>query len=166
MNVIAAVDENRGIGLNNSLLFSIPEDRKFFKEKTIGKTVVMGRETLESLPCGLPLAGRRNIVLTRNTGFSVAGAIICHDIAELKESLSGYPDDEIYIIGGESVYNQLLDYCSRAFITKVHAVRKADRFFPNLDLMDNWHIVSESKNFVHEGIKFSFVEYFNSDRIT
>ena len=117
MNLIAAVDKNWAIGRNNELLVRIPDDRKFFRETTTGKVVVMGRKTLESFPNGLPLKNRTNIVLTHNKNYKVKDAIVVNSIEELHEALSGYADEDIYVIGGGSVYRQLLDECDTAHIT-------------------------------------------------
>ena len=109
MNLIVAADENWAIGNKNELLVRIPADQKFFRETTMGKVVVMGRKTLETFPNGLPLMGRTNIVLTHDKKFRVPGALIVHDMEELHEELKKYDSEDIYVIGGESVYRQLLD---------------------------------------------------------
>ena len=100
MNLIAAVDKNWAIGLNNKLLVSIPADMKFFREVTTGNVVVMGRKTLESFPNGLPLKKRTNIVLTSDRSYQVKDAVIVHDMEELREELKKYPSERIYVIGG------------------------------------------------------------------
>ena len=111
MNMIVAVDKNWGIGKNNQLLVSIPADMKFFRETTSGHVVVMGRKTLETFPNGLPLRNRTNIVLTKNPHYHVKGAIVCHTVEEALEELKKYEDEEIYVIGGDSIYRQFLPYC-------------------------------------------------------
>ena len=108
MNLIAAVDKNWAIGRNNKLLVSIPDDMKFFRETTTGKVVVMGRKTLESFPGKKPLKNRVNIVLTGDRSYQADGAVIVHDMEELHEELKKYPSEDIYVIGGESIYKQLL----------------------------------------------------------
>ena len=118
MNLIAAVDKNWAIGNKNQLLVRIPADQKFFRETTTGKVVVMGRKTLESFPNGLPLKNRTNIVLTRNPDYQVSGAVVVHDEQELRRVLENYSSEDIYIIGGETVYRQFLDECDVAHITK------------------------------------------------
>ena len=114
MNLIAAVDKNWAIGCKNKLLVSIPADMKFFRETTTGKVVVMGRKTLESFPNGQPLKKRVNIVLTRDKNFKAGDAIIVHSMEELREELKKYPSEDIYVIGGETIYKQLLDDCDVA----------------------------------------------------
>ena len=159
MNLIVAVDKNWGIGINNKLLVSIPSDMKFFRQETMGKVVVMGRKTLESFPNGLPLQKRTNIVLTTDRSYSVKGAIIVHDIPELLEELKKYEDDQIYVIGGGKVYEQLLPYCNLAHVTKIDFAFEADTHFPNLDAMDDWEITGESEEQTYFDLEFSFVKY-------
>ena len=119
MNLIVAVDKNWGIGFENKLLVSIPDDMKFFRETTTGKVVVMGRKTLESFPGGRPLKNRTNIVLTKNKNYKADGAIVVHTIEQLKEELKKYPSEDIYVIGGASIYAALLDDCDVAHVTKI-----------------------------------------------
>lgn len=159
MNLIVAVDENWGIGKNNKLLVSIPSDMKFFRSETSGKVVVMGRKTLESFPNGLPLKNRTNIVLTSDMDYQVKGAIIVHGIPELLEELKKYPDDQIYVIGGGKVYEELLPYCSLAHVTKINFSFEADTFFPNLDQMEDWEITASSDEQTYFDLEFSFVKY-------
>jgi len=107
MNLIVAADKNWGIGKDNKLLVSIPSDMKFFRQETMGKVVVMGRKTLESFPNGLPLKNRTNVVLTSDKNYQVKDAVIVHSIDEVLEELKKYDDDEIYVIGGGKVYEEL-----------------------------------------------------------
>ena len=133
MNIIVAVDKNWAIGKDNKLLVSIPADMKMFRQETTGKVVVMGRKTLESFPNGLPLKNRTNIVLTGNKDYNVKDAIIVHTVEELLEEIKKYPSEEVYCIGGDSVYKQLLPYCDTAHVTKIDFAYEADSYFPNLD---------------------------------
>ena len=119
MNVIVAADKNWGIGKNNQLLVSIPADMKMFREETSGKVVVMGRKTLESFPNGLPLKNRINIVITSNKEYEVKGAIIVHSIEEALEEIKKYPAEDVYCIGGDSIYAQMLPYCDVAHVTRL-----------------------------------------------
>ena len=148
MNIIVAADSNWGIGKNNQLLVSIPADMKMFRQETTGKVVVMGRKTLESFPNGLPLKNRTNIVLTGNKNYKVNGAIIVHTVEELLEEIKKYPSDEVYCIGGDSVYKQLLPYCDTAHVTKIDFAYEADSHFPNLDEMPEWKITAESEGHI------------------
>ena len=112
MNLIVAVDSNWGIGKDNKLLVSIPADMKFFRTTTTGKVVIMGRKTLESFPNGLPLKNRVNIVLTGNKDYKVKDAVVVHSVEEALEEAGKYPTEDVYVIGGDSVYRQMLPYCS------------------------------------------------------
>ena len=160
MNIIVNVSENWAIGKGNSLLFHLSEDMKFFKSHTVGKVVVMGRKTLESLPKSSPLPNRVNIVLTKNKDYQKENAVICNSIDELLGTIAQYKSDDVYIIGGEAVYRSLLPYCDRAFVTKVSAkVPDADAFMVNLDESDEWEIESESEPISEKGYDFKFVTY-------
>ena len=159
MKIIVAVDSNWGIGCDGNLLQHIPEDMKFFKEKTIGNVVVMGRETFESLPGKNPLNNRVNIVLSRNNSFKDDRLTICKSIEETFKELEKYNNDEIFIIGGETIYKQFLPYCDELYITKIKNEYKADRFFPNVDIMENWELVEESEVKEYKDIKYIFSRY-------
>lgn len=142
INIICAVAENRAIGYNNDLLFHLRADLKRFKELTTGHTVVMGRRTFESLPKGA-LPNRRNIVLTRQTNFAAPGIEV---FATMQEAFAACADDEIFIIGGASVYAEALPHADRLFLTHVHAVpEKADVFFPEL-ATDQWRCVASEEH--------------------
>ena len=159
MNLIAAVDRNWAIGKNNQLLVRIPMDQKFFRETTTGKVVVMGRKTLESFPNGLPLKNRTNIVLTHNQQFKVKDAIVVHSMEELHEELKKYNSEDIYIIGGEQIYKQLVDECDVAHITKIDYAYDADAYFPNLDEMPEWKVTGESDEQTYFDLEYQFVRY-------
>ena len=159
MNLIAAVDKNWAIGNKNKLLVSIPADMKFFRETTTGKVVVMGRKTLESFPNGLPLKNRTNIVLTHDKSYNVKDAILVHSMEELREELKKYPSEDIYVIGGETIYRQLLDDCDVAHITKIEDEFEADAFFPNLDEMPEWKITADSEEQTYFDLEYFFYKY-------
>lgn len=159
MNLIAAVDKNWAIGLHNKLLVSIPADMKFFREVTTGNVVVMGRKTLESFPNGQPLKKRTNIVLTSDPDYQVKDAVVVHNMDELHEELKKYPSDSIYILGGESVYRQLLDECDVAHITKIDYEYEADAYFPNLDENPEWEITADSDEQTYFDLEYTFVKY-------
>ena len=159
MNLIAAVDKNWAIGKDNGLLVSIPADMKFFRETTTGKVVVMGRKTLESFPNGLPLKNRVNIVLTTDFSYQVKDAVIVHSKEELEEELQKYNSEDIYVIGGESVYRLLLDECDTAHITKIDYAYEADAFFPNLYENPDWEIVADSEEQTYFDLEFYFLKY-------
>ncbi|MDY4207699.1 MAG: dihydrofolate reductase [Lachnospiraceae bacterium] len=159
MNIIVAVDKNWAIGKNNKLLVSIPQDMKFFRETTTGKVVVMGRKTLESFPGGQPLKKRVNIVLTSDKNYHVNGADIVHSIDALLEELKKYPAEDIYVIGGESIYRQLLPYCDKAYVTKIEHAYDADTFFPNLDEDPQWRMTKTSDEQTYFDLEYEFTIY-------
>ena len=159
MNIIVAADKNWGIGKDNKLLVSIPADMKFFRETTTGNVVVMGRKTLESFPGGLPLKRRTNIVLTKDVNYQVKDAVLVHSVEELLEELKKYDSENVYVIGGDSVYRQLLPYCDIAHVTKIDFGYEADSYFPNLDEMPEWKITAESDEQTYFDLEYSFVKY-------
>lgn len=159
MNLIAAVDKNWAIGLKNKLLVSIPADMKFFREVTTGNVVVMGRKTLESFPNGQPLKKRINIVLTTDPDYQVKDAIVVHSMEELEEELKKYPSESIYVIGGESIYRQLLDQCDVAHITRIDYAYEADAYFPNLDEKEEWVITGDSEEQTYFDLEYYFYKY-------
>lgn len=159
MKMIVAVDKNWGIGKNNDLLVSIPADMKMFRTETSGKVVIMGRKTLESFPGGLPLKNRTNIVLSGNPDYQVKGAIVVHSLQELLEEIKKYPKDQVYCIGGDSVYKMLLPYCDTAQVTKIDFAYEADRYFPNLDEMPQWQVAAESEEQTYFDLEYRFVRY-------
>ena len=140
MNVIAAVDKNWAIGKENKLLVSIPADMKFFREMTTGKAVVMGRKTA-------------------NPAYQVKDAIVVHSKDELNEELRRYHSDDIYVIGGESVYRMMLEECDTAYITKIDYSYEADSYFPNLDEKDNWRLEAESEEQTYFDLEYCFLKY-------
>ena len=129
MNLIVNVDKNWAIGYKGRLLVSIPEDMKFFRSETTGKVVVLGRKTLATFPGGLPLKNRTNIILTRNPDFTAKGAVVCHDVEEALEELKKYPSEDVYIIGGDTIYRQFLPYCDVAHVTRTDHAYDADAWF-------------------------------------
>ena len=159
MNLIVAVDKNWAIGKDNKLLVSIPDDMKFFRETTTGKVVVMGRKTLESFPGKKPLKNRVNVVLTKDKGYKCDGAIIVNTIEELKQELTKYNSEDIYVIGGGSIYKQLLDDCDVAHVTYVDYAYSADTYFPNLDEDPNWYVAEESEEQTYYDLEFYFRKY-------
>jgi len=165
MNLIAAVDNKWAIGCNNKLLANIPEDMKFFRRKTTGKVVVMGRRTLESFPNKRPLRDRINIVLTQNKSYKVPNATVVNSVEELKEELEKYNSDDIFIIGGESIYRLLLDWCDTAYLTKIDYSFSADAFFPNLDENKNWKMVKKSEEQTCFDLEYYFTKYKNKDKM-
>ena len=159
MNLIAAVDKNWAIGKNNELLVRIPADQKFFRETTTGKVVVMGRKTLESFPNGTPLKNRTNIVLTHDKNYDGKGAIVVNSLDQLHEELKMYPSEDIFIIGGQKIYEQLVDECNIAHITKIEYEYDADAYFPNLDEKEEWVITGDSEEQTYFDLEYFFYRY-------
>ena len=159
MNLIVAVDENWGIGNKNELLVRIPADMKFFRQETTGKVVVLGRKTLETFPQGLPLKNRTNIILSSNPSYTVKDAVVVHSVDELLAELKKYNEEDVYIIGGESVYKQMLPYCKVAHVTKIDHAYEADVHFPNLDEDPEWEITAESDEQTYFDIAYTFLKY-------
>ena len=160
MDLVVNVTENWGIGNNNELLVAISADLKRFRQLTTGRTVILGRKTLATFPGGRPLKNRRNLVLSGNPGYQVEGAEVVHSLDELKAAI--VPGEPVSVIGGASIYELLLPYCRTARITKTLVTVPADRFFPNLDEMENWKITETSEIFEENGIRFQYVDYENA----
>ena len=157
MNMIVAVSKNWGIGKNGDLLFSIPQDMKFFRETTKGSTVIMGRKTLDSFPGGNPLRNRVNVVLTRDAGFNRDGVVVCHSKDEVLEAVKS--SDNIFVIGGAEIYKLFLSDCDTAYITKVDADADADTFIENLDENPDWTLSESSETIEDNGYSFRFCKY-------
>ena len=161
MNLIVAIDRGNGIGRQGNLLYKIPADLRYFKQMTMGKVVVMGHSTLKALPGARPLPGRENIVLTRSADTMINGCTICHSLKELFDVIAAYKSDDVFIIGGENVYMQLMDYCGLAYVTKIQSVLPADKFFPKLEEEKNWSLISETEEKDYNGLRFTFQVFKN-----
>ncbi len=159
MNIIVAVDKNWAIGKNNKMMWSIPADMRFFREKTTGHVVVMGRKTLESFPNGLPLKQRTKLILSRDRSYKVKGALVLHTMEELLEHLKEYDSSDIFIIGGESIYRQFLPYCDTAYVTRIDHAYDADTYFPNLDELLEWTMTEVSEEQTSFDLEFVFTKY-------
>jgi len=160
--LIAAVDQNWAIGNRDGLLFRIPADLQLnFRAKTLGEIVIMGRNTYKSLPGEKPLSDRLNIVLSRcMKTTSHDNVLICKSLDELWIILNNYQDRKVFVAGGAAIYKQLLPYCSLAYITKVLAVKNADRHMADLDKHTDWELVEESSVQVHNGdLRFFYTKY-------
>ncbi len=159
MKTIVNVDKNWGIGIGDKLLNHIPADMKFFKEKTTGNVVVMGKTTFLTFPGQKALPNRVNIVLTTDPEWTAENVIVCHSLDELFLQLKRYDTNTVYIIGGSKVYEQLLPYCDTAYVTKVNTDKPADRFFPNLDETEGWSLTDSGEVLEHNGVEFRFTTY-------
>lgn len=161
MKLIVAVDRNWGIGWKGKLLAVIPADMQYFRNKTWGKVIVMGRRTFESLPGKQPLPGRTTIVLTANEKSYRHEVIPCCSLDHLFSALSHYAANDIFIIGGQRVYEQCMPYCSEAYVTKIGTAQQADTFFPNLDSRGDWECIEDEPWQLFQEIPFKFTVYRN-----
>lgn len=159
MKAIVAVDENWAIGKDGGLLRPISADLKRFKTLTMGHPVILGRKTLSTFPKGRPLAGRRNLILSRDPNFTVEGAEVFHDIPTL---LAAKTDDTV-VIGGGEIYRLLLEFCDKVYVTKILQTFPADTWFPNLDADPNWRVTEEEAPLEEDGVGFCYVTY---ERVT
>lgn len=159
MNIIAAVDNNWAIGWKGQLLVRIPNDHKQFRQETMGKIVVYGRKTLETFPQGMPLEGRVNIILSKTPNYQVKGALVVASVDALLEKLKEFPSEDVYVVGGASVYRQLLPYCNTAHITKIDHVYEADAYFPDLDQNTEWELTADSDEQTYFDIAYTFLRY-------
>ena len=160
MRAIFHADREWGIGKNNGLMFSIPQDMKFFRETTKGKVVVMGLNTLLSFPNGKPLKNRVNIVLCPDD--VPEDVITVHSPEELFQEVKKYPEDDVFVVGGAMLYRTLLPYCSGAIVTKADADGGAEVFFENLDALPGWVCESEGEPTETNGITIRFCVYKNT----
>ena len=161
MNIIVAVDKKWGIGNKGKLLVSIPRDKKLFREETTGKVIIMGHNTLLSLSGSQPLAGRENIVLSRDKSLSIKGATVFNSVDACIDYLrkNNIKDSDVFVIGGESVYNDFLPYCDVAHITYIDYEYEADRHFLNLDISNEWSLVLETEEETYFDIPYTFRLY-------
>ncbi|MCK9329220.1 MAG: dihydrofolate reductase [Candidatus Cloacimonetes bacterium] len=160
MNLIVAVDENWNIGYKNDLLEKISADLKNFKRLTLNSTVIMGRNTFDSLPGKKALPKRINIVLSRDKNLHIPNVIICNTIQEALHKISDSDQDKVFVIGGETIYKHFLPYCEKAYITKIFNKYIADKKMINLDLLSEWKIIEKSEIFENDnGIKFQYITY-------
>ena len=162
MNFIVAVSKDFAIGYKNRLLFNLPSDLVYFKNQTMGKIVVMGERTYRSLP-KRPLPGRTNIVLSDNPNFEAEGAIVVHTLEELFRKLDNYMPEDVFVCGGASIYNLLMDYCDKAYITFVNATKPADTYINDITKMPNWSLLQEGQTQNENGYSFKFTIYKNNN---
>lgn len=155
ISIIVAVSDDWGIGKGNDLLWHIPGDMKRFRKLTMGRSVIMGKKTWESLP-KRPLAGRKNIVLTDIPGESIADAVTAYSI---EDALAGCDrDEEVFVIGGGSIYRQFMPLADRLYITHVHKKASADVYFPEID-PEKWEVVGKEESGTGEEVPYTYVVY-------
>ena len=163
MDLIVAVDKNWGIGLGGTQTVVIPEDRVHFRTLTSGGAIVVGRKTLADFPGGKPLKNRLNIVLTRSDLQLGPGAVVVHSAQEVLDLIQARGLDQVFVCGGESVYQLLLPYCHYSYVTKLDAAPEADRFFPNLDELEGWVLETEGERKLCDGVQYVFLRYENQN---
>lgn len=157
MKTIVCVDSKWGIGKKNGLLFRLPKDMAFFKQMTTGKVVAMGANTFLSFPKGA-LPNRVNIVLD-DQGRKFEGAMTVPTLFALLAKLKEYDTDDVFVIGGASVYKLMLPYCDTAYVTKVDADGSAEVFFPNLDEMPDWQLADYGEPTIDNDLTIKFCTY-------
>lgn len=156
MELIVAVYDNWGIGKDGTQPVALSADRKFFRQTTRGATVIVGRKTLADFPGGQPLPNRVNVVLTRQDT-EIPGVVICHSPEEAAAFAAS--TDRVMVIGGGSVYAQMLPLCDTAYVTKVHACPESDTFFPNLDQDPAWALAEVLQSGEEDGIRYEMCLY-------
>ena len=159
MKLVVAVDKNWAIGYKGELLVSIPADHKAFRQETTGKVVVLGRKTLDTFPGKQPLKNRVNIILSRDESYTVKDALVVHSVDELLEETKKYDPDDVYIIGGASVYEQMLPYCDTVHVTKIDREYEADTYFPDLDNDPSWKLTDEGEEQTYFDLEYNFLRY-------
>ena len=156
MELIVAVYDDWGIGKDGTQPFALSADRKFFRETTRGATVIVGRKTLADFPGGNPLPNRVNIVLTRQD-IAIDGVVVCHSPEEAVALAENAP--RAFVIGGGSVYKQMLTFCENAYVTKVHCTPESDTFFPNLDEDPHWYLAEILQSGTENDIPYEMCLY-------
>ncbi len=159
MTIIVAADENWAIGNKDDLLVRIKEDHRNFKALTKGNVVILGRKTLCTFPGGMPLKERTNIIMSRDPEYKVEGAVVAHSVEELLEIVKQYDDDKVFVIGGGTIYDQLLPYCNKAVVTRLDHAYEADTYFHDLDADDEWEITNTSDEMTSFDLTYHFVTY-------
>ena len=159
MKFLVTADNNGAIGRGAQPLVTIPAMQQSFLKETQGKVVVMGRKTLEGLPGGQPLGNRVNVVLSENPAYKIKGAVVCHNIDEALEYLKQFSSEDIYVIGGESIYRMMLPYCSKVYVTKIDHAYQADTYFPNLDQLEDWEMTEVSEEHTCFDLEYVFTIY-------
>jgi dihydrofolate reductase len=149
ISLIAAVSKNRVIGKENRLPWKLPNDLKYFKQITLGKTIVMGRKTFESI--GRPLKGRRNVVLTRDLSWKHQGVEVIHSLEDIQKLCC----EEVMIIGGEELYKQIIDFADRLYITYIDHIFEGDAFFLEINF-EVWKLIKREKGFKDEENKYDY----------
>lgn len=164
MNLVVAVDKNWAIGNRGQLLVRIPDDMKNFRSLTEGHVVILGRKTLATFPGGRPLKNRVNIVMTKKGIENHPDAVTAGSVGEVLDLVKQYKSEDVYVIGGTSVYEQLLPYTDTAYVTYIDYGYDADAYFPNLDRSDEWELTGESEEQTYFDVEYYFRKYERKNR--
>ena len=156
MEAIVAVFSDWGIGSEGTQQVVLKADRKHFRELTAGAAVLVGRRTMQDFPGGRPLKGRENLVLTRQN-ISIPGATVVHSEAEAAEAAAQY--ERCLVIGGASVYRQMMPWVDTVHLTKIDLTPLSDSFFPNLDASPDWRCTDEGPWTEENGVRYCFCTY-------
>ena len=156
MELIVAVYDDWGIGRDGTQPIALSADRKFFRETTRGAMVIAGRKTIGDFPGQKPLPGRVNVAVTRSVT-ELPGSTVCASVEEAAELAKGA--ERAMVIGGGSIYKQMLPYCDTAYITKVHVTPQSDTFFPNLDELEDWYLAQTLMTGEENGIAYEMLLY-------
>lgn len=159
MNLIVNADKNWAIGYQNKLLVNIPADMRQFRDLTTGKAIILGRKTLATFPGGKPLKNRANIVLTSQKERKIEGAVLAHSLEEALAAAAEYPSEEVFVVGGASVYELLLPYCDTAYVTRTDFAYQGDAWFPNLDESSDWELAWQSEEQTYYDLEYYFCKY-------
>lgn len=164
MNLMVLVEDSWGIGCGGEQMVYLSEDLKRFKEMTLGKTVIVGRKTLATFPEGKPLRGRRNIILSRDRGFTVADGEVFYSLEDLFFALSEefLSSDDVIVVGGASVYQELLPYCKKAYVTKVRGSYEVDCRMTDLDSVSSWEFFETSPIQRDGDVEYTYCTYVNT----
>lgn len=163
---ILSVDNKWGIGKKNGLLFKLPKDMKFFKETTLNHIVALGENTLLSFPNGKPLPNRTHIVLSQDISHNYDGVINVHTFPEFLKRIKEYSfRKKLFIIGGASIYNQMLPYVDMVYLTKVNEDGGAEVFFTNLDECKQFKCIEQSEEIIDNGHPIRFLKYKNRKKV-
>lgn len=165
MNFIVVVDKNYAIGKGGDLLTYLPEDLKRFKKITQNKVVIMGRKTYESFPTGKPLPNRENIILSRDKSLVIEGVTVVNSITDLFDHIKQYNDDDVFIIGGATIYNRMMPLCKYGYITKINKAFDADTYINNVDELKIWKLIDTSEMMEYEGTQFYYTKYVNKNML-
>ena len=163
MNAIVAADRNWAIGKDNDLLVHLPGDLKYYKEKTIGKVIIVGQRTLESFPGSKPLTKRTNIVLSDDPAFARDDCIVCRTKEEVLQKAAEYDPEDVFICGGASIHRLFLEDCDAFYVTKIDDAFEADTWFPDLDELGfvvDWSSPEQEEN----GVRYRFCRYVRGTR--